>query len=211
MTSPLHNLHNGERQSLMSENIHSDRPDTGTSRLPKDENLSALESHLDDHSPSSTIFQQEGLVGHKNRSRHDGIYSDRSKTHGEHSKTTITGRQASTQISTPPSGYSESNTGVRTSNSSNEPQPSSQLDPEQPHGRYNAGVRALRSLALPQPSSQINGEQNRRSGGRHNAGVRAPRSQEEHSRRAETLSDRSSESSHQSEADEGMPNKRIVQ
>ena len=211
MTSPLRNMHNGERQSLESGKIHSDRPDTGASRLPKDENVSELESHLGNLSPSSTIFQQEGRVGHENRSRFDGICSDESQPHGEHSKTTITGRQASTQTSSPPPSYSESNTGIRMSNSSNGPQPSSQLEPEQPPGRYNAGVRALRSLALPPPSSQINGEQNCRSGGRYNAGVRVPRSHEEHSRRGETLSDRGPESSHQSEADEGMPNKRIVQ
>lgn len=196
MTSPLRNMHNGERQSLESEKIHSDRPDTGTGRLLKDENVSELESHLDDLSPSSTILRQEGRVGQENRSGFDGIHGDESKPHREHSKTAMTGRRASTQTSYLQPSCSESNIGTRTSNSSNGPQPSSQLDPEQPPVRYNAGVRGLRSLALPQPSSQINGERNCRSGGRYNAGVRAPPSQEEHSRRGETLSDRSPESSH---------------
>ena len=209
MTSPLRNLHNGERQSPESEKIHSDRPDAWTSRPPRDGNLSEFETHLDDLSHSSTIFRQEGRVGHEKRSRFDGSCGGESKPHGEQSKTATTGRRASTQTNSPPPSYSESN--IDTSNSSHEPRPSSQLKPGQPPGRYNAGVRAPRSLALPQPFSQINGEQNCRLGGRYNAGVRAPRSQEEPTRHGESLTDRDPESIHQSEADDRMLNKHSVQ
>lgn len=179
MTSPLRNMRDKEQQSLEPEKIHSDRPGAGTSRLSKDETLSVLESHLDDLTPSSTIFQQEGPVDHENKSQPDFIYSDESKPHGEHSNAVTIGRRASTQTRSPPLSHSENNTSPRTSNSSHGHQPSSQLGPDQPPGRYNAGVRPLRSLALPRPLSHINGEQERHLGGRYNAGVRAPRSQEE--------------------------------
>ena len=97
----------------------------------------------------------------------------------ENRNAATTGRRANTQTRSPQPSYSKSNIGTGTSKSSHRSQPSSQLEPEKPPGRYHAGVRALRSLALPRPNPHISGEQNCGLGGRYNAGVRAPRSQEE--------------------------------